>query len=115
MSYDLRIGVKVEGLGKIVCIGSPDLDEPTYNLGKMFRECTDWDFEQGEWYNCKEVLPKIRYGMMMLATATNYYRQYEPENGWGTVETAKATLHSLHDCITDWAEIIPLEHLWVRW
>ena len=47
MSYDIRLGVKVEGGDNLFAvIAEPRLDSPTYNLGTMFRECTSWDFEQ---------------------------------------------------------------------
>ena len=36
MSYDIRIGVKAEGLGKIVEIRRPEYDSPTYNLVEMY-------------------------------------------------------------------------------
>ena len=49
MSYDLRIGVTVEGTDIIAVIAQPDKHSPTYNLGTMFRKCTGWDFEQSKW------------------------------------------------------------------
>lgn len=54
MSYDLRIGVRVHNTDIIAVIDEPELSSPTYNLGKMFRACTGWDFKQGEWYNAAE-------------------------------------------------------------
>lgn len=115
MSYDLRIGVKVEGLGKIVEVARPTYDSPTYNLGKMFRACTGWDFKQGEWYNCGDVIGKITDGITNLITDPTYYRKYEPENKFGTVENAVTVLESLRDCIYETTEDVPLLYLWVRW
>ena len=50
MSYDLRIAVKVDGCDKFAQIAEPEYSSPTYNLGKMFRACTGWDYKQGEYY-----------------------------------------------------------------
>lgn len=47
MSYDLRIAVKVDGCDKFAEIAEPEHSSPTYNLGKMFRACTEWDYKQG--------------------------------------------------------------------
>ena len=46
MSYDLRIAVKVDGCDKFAGIAEPEYSSPTYNLGKMFRACTGWDYKQ---------------------------------------------------------------------
>lgn len=59
MSYDLRIGVKVEGTDIIAVIAEPSVNSPTYNLGTMFRKCTGWDFMQSEWYSVAAVYPLI--------------------------------------------------------
>lgn len=123
MSYDLRIGVKVEGLDVIAVIDEPEYDSPTYNLGDMFRKCTGWDFEQGKWYNVKEVRPKIRHGIEELKNSPKKYKRLEPKNGWGSIGAALEALESLEKCIAEnigesfwgkWQEI-PEEHLWVRW
>ncbi len=44
MSYDLRVAVKVEGCDKYANIAEPEYAHPTYNLGDMFRACTEWDY-----------------------------------------------------------------------
>ena len=120
MSYDLRIGVKVADTDIIAVIAEPEYRSPTYNLGKMFRACMDWDYKQGEWYNCKDVLPKIERGIHELRFNTNKYKQYNPENGWGNISSALQALESLLYCIENqtngWAwQTIPLEHLWMSW
>ena len=122
MSYDLRIGVKVADTDIIAVISEPEYESPTYNLGKMFRACMDWDFSQGEWYNCKEVLPKIERGINELKFNAKAYEQYNPKNGWGDISSALEALESLRDCISDqtndrwWGwQTIPLEHLWMKW
>ena len=123
MSYDLRIGVKVEGTDIIAVIAEPERDSPTYNLGRMFRACTGWEFSQGEWYSVAMVYPLIQRGIAELIAYPEKYRKYEPDNKWGTVETAVEDLRSLKECIdniTDsnlWSgwNTIPKEFLWVAW
>ena len=121
MSYDLRLGVKVEGADIIAVIGEPEYPSPTYNLGKMFRACTGWDFKQGEWYRVSEVWPKIEHGISELRMHSTKYKHLEPENGWGTVSSAIKTLESLTECIRQtvdgnysWNKIPP-DKLWVCW
>ena len=120
MSYDLRIGVKVEGTDIIAVIAEPEHSSPTYNLGQMFRACMNWDYHQGEWYNVKEVLPYIERGIHELKYNSQAYKKYNPENGWGSTESALKALESLEKCIAEqnngWAwQDIPIEHLWLHW
>lgn len=123
MSYDLRIGVKVEGTEIIAVISEPERHSPTYNLGPMFRACTGWDFVQSEWYSVQCVYPLIQRGLAELIAYPEKYRKYEPDNGYGTVEWAVEALQSLRKCIDDITDgdscsgwnTIPREHLWVAW
>lgn len=118
MSYDLELGVKVEGAKDLwATVAIPEFDNPTYNVGTMFRKCTGWDFKQSEWYAVPDVLPLIEHGISELHINTAKYKEYEAENGWGTVHTAQRALESLRDCIYHTVEYedIPIEYLWVRW
>lgn len=115
MSYDLRLAVKVEGCGTMVEIGTPELANPTYNLGKMFRACTGWDYSQGEYYRCSEVIEKIEHGIRELRTNTGKYKSLEPSNGWGTLDDAIRVLESLRTYIYERAEDVPIDCLWVAW
>lgn len=123
MSYDIRIGVKVEGTDIIAVIDEPEYSSPTYNIGDMLRACTGWDFEQGEWYRVSEVWPKIEHGISELRMYTSKYKKYNSLNGWGDTSSALEALESLSKCIREnigepyeykW-QSIPAEHLWVRW
>lgn len=123
MSYDLRLAVKVEGGNNLYAvIDEPELSSPTYNLGKMFRACMDWDFNQGEWYKVSEVIPKIERGIHELRFSPKKYEQYNAPNGWGTINTAIASLNSLLECIErnvegqdiNWNSI-PLDLLYIAW
>lgn len=115
MSYDLEIGVKIENYDKILPIAYPEYENPTYNLGPMFRACMEWDYKQGEWYKCSEVIEKIDHGIRELTLHEDEYIQYNADNGWGTTETALRDLKSLRDCIYETAELVPIEHLYMRW
>ena len=115
MSYDLRVAVKVEGCDKYAEIAEPEYAHPTYNLGSMLRACMGWDYEQGKYYRCDEVLPKIEHGIQELYTKRNEYTVYNPENGWGNIDGAKEALNCLRTCIYEQAEDIPLECLYMCW
>ena len=125
MSYDIRLGVKVEGGNDLfVEIDRPEYDSPTYNIGTMFRACMDWDFEQGKWYNVQEVLPKIQHGLTELMIHEGKYKQYNAPNGWWTTASAKRTLESVMECISRnipegnslWSiNEIPIELLYIKW
>lgn len=122
MSYDIRFGVKVEGMdGYIATIDEPEYSSPTYNLRNMFVACMDWDYEQGKWYNCAEVIPKFERGIHELRFKPSKYKKFNSPNGWGTISSALEALDSVikkaHEIVEgswSWNEI-PLEHLWIRW
>lgn len=123
MSYDIRLGVKVEGLDVIAVIDEPSYSSPTYNIGDLFRACTGWNFEQGEWYKVSEVWPLIEHGISELRMHPRKYKQFNSPNGWGDTSSALEALESLSKCIREnvgepyvykW-QSIPAEHLWVRW
>lgn len=115
MSYDLRVAVKVQGCDKYADIAEPEYANPTYNLGNMFRACMEWDYKQGEYYKCDEVLPKIIHGIRELRGNRGEYKKYSPANGWGTIGSAIEDLESLRTCIYEQAEEIPLNCLYMCW
>ena len=125
MSYDIRWCVETVRANndgeKYVVVHAPEYDSPTYNYRKMFVACMDWDYDQGEYYPMLDVLPKLRHGLAQLIEHPELYRQYEPENGWGTLSGAVRCLTNWIDELTnddkwncvqhDW----PLDALWWRW
>ena len=115
MSYDLRILTKIEDTDLFAVLDEPELASPTYNLGRMFRACTGWDYEQGTEYRCEEVIDSIVRGINELSVHPGRYQEYEDPDGWGTIPQAKEALESLRDCIYENAETIPIKYLWVRW
>lgn len=126
MSYDIRFGVKVAGAPEdcFAVIGVPEYDSPTYNLRDMFVKAMDWDYTQGEWYPITDVLPKVQHGILELTLHTNKYKQYEPENGWGTIGSAIKCLQSIIDYFKpdswsgfggSWNSDIPLNCIYMCW
>lgn len=117
MSYDIRLAVKTE-FGGFVVIDKPQYDSPTYNLGELFQKCTKWDFKQGEYYNCEEVLPLVRGGLRELNSHPEKYEKYLPSNGWGTMKDARDCLEYIVKCIedniTDY-DRIPAQFLYIKW
>ena len=125
MSYDIRWCVETvmpNNDGERFCVVRiPEYDSPTYNYRKMFVACMDWDYKQGEYYPMAEVLPKLRHGLAQLVKHPEKYRQYEPENGWGTLNGAIKCIESWIDELTNednWDSVChhwPLNALWWRW
>lgn len=123
MSYDIRIGVKIEGYNDYAVIAEPEYASPTYNLREMFVACMNWDYEQGEWYKVSDVYEKIKRGVYELTFNEKAYRKYNPDNGWGDTESALEALKSLLDCIDSiedpdsWEgwNTIPKAYLYMRW
>lgn len=125
MSYDISISVKVEGCDKYAVIAEPEYSSPTYNLGKMFRACMDWNYSQSEigedgkyhtcYYPCDFVINRVERGIRELRLNSNEYKKYNPSNGWGSISTAIESLESLRKCIYEQAEEIPLKCLYMSW
>ena len=117
MSYDIEFGVKVENVDKIMPFTAPEYASPTYNIGEMLRKATGWDFEQHKWYKVSDVFEKISKGHINLSKNKEEYRKYEPENKWGTVETAIKALQSILEKIEGiekWFELTK-DHFYIRW
>lgn len=126
MSYDIRIAVKVVGAepgNEFAVIATPEYDNPTYNIGVLFRKCTGWDFNQGEFYCVKDVYQNIVRGIINLTEHEEEFEQYNSPNGWGTTKTALKALQSLKECIdeiedpswkTEW-NTFPKSVLYVAW
>lgn len=125
MSYDIRFAVKVADAPDdcYAVIGAPEYDSPTYNIREIFVQSMDWNYHQGEWYKIKEVLPNIKRGVNELTFKANKYKHLEPENGWGSVESARQCLQSILDYFSDsfdgiggtWNADIPYDCIYMRW
>jgi len=124
MSYDIRFAVKVADKEDLYAvIGEPELHSPTYNIGKLLRECMDWDFTQSEWYRVTDIIPHIERGIHELTFNHMRYKPLEPENGWGSCGSALNALKSIMSWLTDdwngikgsWNADIPLECIYMAW
>lgn len=117
MSYDIRLAVKTE-FGGFIVIDEPQYSSPTYNLGELFRKCTQWDFKQGEYYKCSEVVHLIKGGFRELVSHPVKYEKYLPDNGWGTMRDAQDCLRDILECIDEnifGNHRIPIEYLYIKW
>lgn len=115
MSYSIGIYVKVEGCSKYALIAEPFYSSPTYNLGKLFRACMDWNFKSSEYYRCDYVMGRIDKGIKEIAYNSDEYTELLPSNGWGTMSSALNSLDSIRECILEQSEDIPLECMYMRW
>ena len=135
VSYDIRWCVETVAENAdgehFAVVRIPELDSPTYNYRDMFVACMGWDYSQSEqdedgvwhtvYYPMSEVLPRLWRGLWELEGSPERYRQYEPENGWGTLPGAvrciRSWLHEL-DGEDNWDALTkewPVEALWWRW
>lgn len=115
MSYCIGVYVKVEGCGKYVQATYPTYYKPTYNLGKLFRACMNWNFKNEEYYRCDKVIECVEKGIKELESNPLNYTELLPSNGWGTMSGAIETLRSIRECILEENEYIPLKCLYLRW
>lgn len=115
MSYSIGIYVKVEGCDKYAEIAYPSHSSPSYNLGKLFRSCMNWNFNSSEYYRCDHVIEHLDVGIMELTYKPNTYAKLIPASSIGTTFGALNILDSTRDCILEQAEEIPLEYMYMRW
>ena len=115
MSYDISISVKGEGINRYFEIAEPYYSSPTYNLRDMFVACMSWDYKQGEYYKCSEIIENINRGITRLRCDRKEYEKFTPTNGWGNIDDALKVLISIRDCIYQEAEKIPMEYMYLRW
>jgi hypothetical protein len=123
MSYDIRICVKTtekNNYGEnLAVVHVPEYDSPTYNLRPIFTKSMGWNYTQGVPYPLPDVLRRLKRGLKELAEHPDKYRALEPENRWGTVESAIECIDSwideIEDTLTGPTREWPIETLWWRW
>lgn len=113
MSYDISINAKIEGVDRYTFLDEPTYSSPTYNLRDMFVACMNWEYRQGEYYKCSEIIGNINRGIDELTNKRNEYKKYNPSNGWGNIDDALLVLKSIYKCIYE--QDMPLEYLYLRW
>jgi hypothetical protein len=101
MSYDISFRVQVGNTEQFIDIGMCDANI-TWNVREMICKSTglEWNNEANNG-PCNEIMPKIQYGLNQLTNHPNKYKQYESENGWGTIEGCKRFFKTILD---DWHE-----------
>ena len=121
MSYDINFKVKVEGLeDRYVDVGECDINI-TYNLGTMIRKSTglEWKNEQNNGL-CKDVIPHIINGLAELTKHPEKYKQYEAENGWGTIAGCKSFFTTIIEewnafCEDSWtSDLADITYFWIE-
>lgn len=122
MSYDIRFAVKVAGINEDVyaVIGQPELHSPTYNNGTIFRKSMGWDYHQSEWYKVTDIIPYIERGIQELKFNRKEYEQYEPDNGWGGIDSSLRALQSIMKWFEEglqwsWNGDIPKDCIYMSW
>lgn len=121
MSYDIRFAVKGEPDGRMYDVFAPEYDSPTYNIGTLLRKAMDWDFSQGEYYRVSDVYANITRGIRELTWNATKYKQYEPDNGWGSVGSALDCLKNIEQTFIDYVlhgydgNNYDIEYLYIVW
>lgn len=96
MSYDVSFKAKLEGVDQWVYVGA-DWINHTSNTAAMIKEVcgsypSEWDGKK-----CADMYPVLMQGISLLNLHPQRYRQFEPDNGWGTVETTIDFLQKIAD------------------
>ena len=121
MSYDISFKVKVDGLeDRYVRVGECNANI-TWNLREMIVKSTglEWKNEANNGL-CKDVIPYIANGLAELINHPNKYKQYEAENGWGTMKGCKEFFIQI---ISDWnafcedystKDLVDVTYFWIE-
>lgn len=119
MSYDISFRVKVEGVDKWIPVGYCEANT-TWNVREMIVKSTglEWKNEDDNGL-VKDIIPSIYKGMYELTNFPNKYKEYEAENGWGTIES---TIKFFRTIIDDWEafkshyeteDLVDVVHFWI--
>ena len=121
MSYDIRFAVKVDGADNVYAvIGEPEFASPTYNNRDIFVNSMNWNYHQSEWYKLLEIIPYVERGIHELQFNREKYKQFEPDNGWGGIDSSLKALQSIMKWITEdmqwgWNGDIPKDCIYMCW
>ena len=62
----------------------------THNLGRMAREAglyeVLWRPDENGWTIAAQLIPTLEAGLAKLLLCPDHFRQFNPENGWGSYE-----------------------------
>ena len=121
MSYDILWKVPVAGMeNRYVSVGECSANI-TWNLREMIERSTglEWKNEDNNGL-CKDVIPKIADGLAELIKYPEKYKQYEAENGWGTIKGCKNFfVQILNDwnsfCEDSWTkDLADITYFWIE-
>ena len=119
MSYDISFKVKVEGVDKYIEVGECGANI-TWNVRKIIELSTGlpWENDANNGL-CKDIIPQIEKGYILLKTHPEYYKPYEASNGWGTVEGTirffEAIISAWHDfCKEADGTLIDVVTFWIE-
>lgn len=103
MSYSISMRVRVHNTNCYLSLPITDANT-TWNLKQMIQKSTglEWKNNQDNGYAYR-IIPKIQKGLNELTTRPEKYKQYEAENGWGTVEHCKNFFTWI---LKDWNEFV---------
>ena len=96
MSYDISFKAKLEGVDQWVYVGDNWINH-TSNTAAMIKEvCGSYP---SEWNGkrCSDMYSILMQGTSLLNLQPSKYRQFEPDNKWGTVESTIEFLMNIAD------------------
>lgn len=101
MSYDVSFKAKLEGVDQWVYVGA-DWINFTSNTAAMIKEAcgsypSEWDGKK-----CADMYPVLAQGIETLRQSPQRFRQFEPDNKWGTVESTIEFLIKIADNCRDY-------------
>lgn len=99
MSYDISFKIRAYDTDEYINVGGTSANI-TWNLREMIEKSSGlpWKNEANNGF-CTEVIPRIKNGYCELCLHPEKYRQYEAENGYGTLEGLKGFYKQVLD---DW-------------
>lgn len=94
MSYDVSFKAKLEGVDHWVFVG-PQWINHTRNTAAMMKAVCGSYPSAWDGMKCSELLPVLNTGCKELRAYSQKYRQFEADNGWGTVESTLEFLDAI--------------------
>ena len=105
MSYDISFRVKIEGVDEYFDTRYCEANI-TWNVRNMIVKSTGLEWKNNENNGlCKDIIPAICQGYVLLTQYPEQYEQYESPNGWGTIRGTKRFFETI---IKAW-DILKLE------
>ena len=120
MSYYVNFKVKIEGLeNEYACIDDCN-PAVSWRLEEMIKQSTGLKWQIGNNGLCKDIIPHITNGLIELMNYPEKYKQYEPKNGYETIEDCKIffmfiLIYWFKFCKDDWTKILAdVTYFWIE-